>query len=109
MPSPFPGMDPYLERRDIFPNLHSSLVTFLMEHLQPRLTEPYYAASSRRTWIEVSDRLVEPDVHVVRQLGGRRKRKTEDSAVAVAERERRRAFAVAERHGACLLDAVQCR
>ena len=28
MPSPFPGMDPYLESPDWFPNLHDALITF---------------------------------------------------------------------------------
>ena len=28
MPSPFPGMDPYLENPEIFPDLHDSLITY---------------------------------------------------------------------------------
>jgi hypothetical protein len=29
MPSPFPGMDPYLEHPAVFPGLHSRLITAL--------------------------------------------------------------------------------
>ena len=31
MPSPFPGMDPYLESPDWFPDLHGSLIIFMKE------------------------------------------------------------------------------
>ncbi len=31
MPSPFPGMDPYLESPDWFPDLHGSLITFMKD------------------------------------------------------------------------------
>lgn len=86
MPSPFPGMDPFLERRDLFPDLHGSLIFCLKEHLQSRLPSPYYASSSRRTWVEVSERYVEPDVHVVVPLESPTSRRDSVAAVAVAER-----------------------
>jgi len=66
MPSPFPGMDPYLEHPDIFPDFHDRFVTYASDAIQPRLPEPYYAALGRRAWIEVSERSVGPDVDVVR-------------------------------------------
>src|SRR5215210_3424149 len=66
MPSPFPGMDPFLEDPDIFPDVHDSFTTYLREFLQARLPEPYYAAIGRRVWVEVSRRYVGPDVHVLR-------------------------------------------
>ena len=64
MPSPFPGMDPYLEHPDIFPDFHDRFVTYVSDAIQPRLPEPYYAAIGRRVWIEVSERFVGPDVNV---------------------------------------------
>jgi hypothetical protein len=67
MPSPFPGMDPYLEHPAIFPGLHDSFITYIREALQPKLPEPYYAEISDRLWVEVSDRTIEPDVNVLRQ------------------------------------------
>jgi len=67
VPSPFPGMDPYLEHPAIFPGLHDSFVTYLREALQPKLPEPYYAEISDRLWVEVSDRSIEPDVNVLKR------------------------------------------
>jgi hypothetical protein len=29
MPSPFPGMDPYLDNPEIFPDFHDSLIIYL--------------------------------------------------------------------------------
>ena len=65
MPSPFPGMDPYLERPDIFPDFHDSFITYLREHLQASLPAPYFAAIGRRVWIEMARRSVGPDIHVI--------------------------------------------
>lgn len=64
MPSPFPGMDPYLEHPDLFPGLHDRLITYLGESLQPQLPDPYFADTGRRAWVEVSERFIEPDVVV---------------------------------------------
>jgi len=33
MPSPFPGMDPWLEDEDVFPDLHESLCQYVREAL----------------------------------------------------------------------------
>lgn len=62
MPSPFPGMDPYLEQPDVFPDFHDSFVAYLRERLHRGLPDPYYAALARRAWIEVSERFIGPDV-----------------------------------------------
>jgi len=64
MPSPFPGMDPYLEDPEIFPDFHDSLITYLRENLQANLPAPYFAAIGRRIWIELSRRSIGPDVEV---------------------------------------------
>src|SRR4051794_3376740 len=69
MPSPFPGMDPYLEHPEFFPELHSSLIFCLKEALQGQLPEPYYARTDSRVWIEFAQRVVEPDVNVMRGEG----------------------------------------
>jgi len=65
MACPFPGMDPYLEHPDIFPDFHDRFVTHVSEAIQPQLPEPYYAAIGRRAWIEVSERFIGPDVDLV--------------------------------------------
>jgi|SRR4051794_18494142 len=83
MPSPFPGMDPYLESPDWFPDLHDSLITFIKGAVQQRLPEFYYAQSSQRDWLECSQPYVEPDVEVVRSQEPRR-RGSGRAVVAVA-------------------------
>ncbi len=70
MPSPFPGMDPYLESPEIFADFHDSAITYLREALQASLPAPYFAALGRRVWIEVLRRSVGPDVQVQRPRGG---------------------------------------
>jgi Protein of unknown function (DUF4058) len=83
MPSPFPGMDPYLESPDWFRDLHGSLIVFMKGALQQSLPEAYYAQSSQRVWLEYSRRCVEPDVEVVHPTPKPRKRSRGGTAVAV--------------------------
>src|SRR5436190_304508 len=66
MPSPFPGMDPFLEKAVFFGDLHDSTITYLREALQPLLPEPYYAATADRVWVELSQRYVQPDTNILR-------------------------------------------
>ena len=69
MPSPFPGMDPFLEAAEFFPSLHAKLIIYLEEALQPLLPEPYFAQTGERTWIEVAQRYIEPDLNVATPRG----------------------------------------
>ncbi|HQX49629.1 MAG TPA: DUF4058 family protein [Planctomycetaceae bacterium] len=66
MPSPFPGMDPFLERASIFPDFHDGFIAAMRERLQLHLPQPYYAALGRRAWVEISERFIGPDVSVMR-------------------------------------------
>lgn len=66
MPSPFPGMDPYLEHPEYFPNLHRRLITYLEDALQVSLPEAYFAKSGQRVWVEYGQRYIEPDVNLHR-------------------------------------------
>lgn len=43
MPSPFPGMDPYLEAADLWEDVHANLATELRAQLQPQLIPRYVA------------------------------------------------------------------
>lgn len=69
MPSPFPGMDPFLEHPEIFPDLHDSLVTYTREWLQTKLPPPYYSVIGSRIWVEPAQRRIGPDVRVQRGNG----------------------------------------
>jgi hypothetical protein len=39
--NPFPGMNPYLERRDIWPDFHDGLIVQLRDILGPLLPDNY--------------------------------------------------------------------
>lgn len=70
MPSPFPGMDPWLEAPGVFPDLHSSFATYLRASLTKVLPRPYFAAISTRVYMEESERRTEPDVDVFKPTNG---------------------------------------
>lgn len=50
MPTPFPGMDPYLERPDLWPDVHNRLIVMIADDLAPRLRPRYYVAIEERTY-----------------------------------------------------------
>ena len=70
MPSPFPGMDPYLERSRWFRGLHNDLITLIQAAIQPLLPSPYFALTGELIWMEGSERHVEPNVDVLRRVQG---------------------------------------
>jgi hypothetical protein len=51
----FPGMDPYLEDPRIWSGVHSRMVVYLADHLQPQLRPRYIAAVEEQVYIEVPD------------------------------------------------------
>ena len=68
MPSPFPGMDPFLEDQRFFPDLHGRFHIHLSELLQSLLPAPYFAVVNERLLVEVEDeyqRHIEPDTDVI--------------------------------------------
>ncbi len=65
MPSPFPGMDPYLEEPTLWPDVHSSLITYIREVLQPRLRPNYVARIGERVTLTDLGQGYIPDVLVV--------------------------------------------
>jgi hypothetical protein len=70
MPSPFPGMDPYLEARNVWPGLHQRLITYMAEALQPQLRPKYIATIGERVQLAVVDHHYVPDIllrHTMRE------------------------------------------
>jgi hypothetical protein len=59
-------MDPYLERRPIWPDFHNGLVRHIQEALQPQLRPRYVALGQDRLFVVESDRPIYPDVSVLR-------------------------------------------
>jgi hypothetical protein len=87
MPSPFPGMDPYLEDPAIWPDFHHAFATEIRNALNASLPSPYYARLEMRPELGIiadeegyeSTRRIVPDVLVLRRPG------TETSAAGPAE------------------------
>lgn len=70
MPTPFPGMDPYLERPGLWPDVHNSLIAYLRDALAPDLRPKYYVSIEERTYFPDTDDLTfagRPEVSVVRE------------------------------------------
>lgn len=61
MPSPFPGMDPWLEDPEVFPNLHERLTIAIQDAINAGLPPGYVATSRNRVWVDTELRR-EPDV-----------------------------------------------
>jgi hypothetical protein len=66
MPSPFPGMDPYIERAEIWPDFHDRFITYCCGALQPLLRPRYVALAQDRLYVIESERPIRPDISVVR-------------------------------------------
>lgn len=66
MPSPFPGMDPYLEEPSLWPNLHQRLITYAADSLAAQLGEDYWVHMGERVYVSEPDRTIYPDVSLAR-------------------------------------------
>ena len=90
MPSPFPGMDPYLETPELWPDVHHGLISAIQAALNPLLRPNYVARVELRVYVSDEDEpgreAIIPDVRV--QTGPKRKRgkgAKRGAAVAVVE------------------------
>jgi hypothetical protein len=71
MPSPFPGMNPYLENSALWSDFHHRVITAIADLLAPQLEPKYIVAIERRISEAIGENLllVEiPDVMVQRPL-----------------------------------------
>lgn len=69
MPSPFPGMNPYLEDPELWPGVHGRLIVAIADTLSPQLRPKYFVAIEERVYQTTGeDRLLVgiPDVVVQR-------------------------------------------
>jgi hypothetical protein len=62
----FPGMDPYLELPARWSGVHTALIVYIRDQLQPRLRPRYVAAIEERVYLDIPERLFGPDVRVQR-------------------------------------------
>lgn len=58
MPSPFPGMDPYLEHPWIWPDVHHRLIGAIAHEIEEQVGDRYYVSVERRVYVSEPD---EPD------------------------------------------------
>ena len=69
MPSPFPGMDPFLEDPGLWPDVHHWLISVTAELLNSSLRPNYYARIEERVYIsdehDPGRKVIIPDVRVV--------------------------------------------
>ncbi|MEW5720512.1 MAG: DUF4058 family protein [Chloroflexota bacterium] len=84
MPSPFPGMDPYIEAPSIWQDFHHNLAGEIQKQLAPQLRPRYFAAVE--SWVAFDEITIEPkytikpDVSVWRM----RERVADDAVVTLA-------------------------
>lgn len=75
MPSPFPGMDPYVEEPSQWPSVHQRLITYIADVMQPNLRPRYHVLIGERVYIAEPPQNFYPDVTLVqypaqRESGG---------------------------------------
>jgi hypothetical protein len=77
MPSPFPGMDPYLETPDLWSEIHSRLIVAIADALDDQLSDRYRVAIEKRVYQTTPDESLAnnlaigiPDVAVISQSLG---------------------------------------
>jgi hypothetical protein len=73
MSSPFPGIDPYLESQDLWPDCHVNFITTLRASINEKLPEPYVARIDERMnlfELHKEEKQIRLDLAVVRQRAG---------------------------------------
>ena len=64
MPSPFPGMDPYIERKHSWRNFHTFFLTYLATKLNSLLPAEFGASCEGRIYVLPNQSMLYPDVRV---------------------------------------------
>lgn len=65
MPSPFPGMDPYLEQPTFWSSFHSRLIVAIADTLAPQLRPNYFVEVETRTYTDTELLVGIPDAVVL--------------------------------------------
>ncbi len=93
MPSPFPGMDPYIERPALWPDFHDSLIAAIRAALNPVLRPRYAALTQDRLYVTESNRPIYPDVGIIQMS---RRGPPTNGGVAVLDAEAPAVFDLAQ-------------
>src|SRR5581483_11448277 len=70
MPSPFPGMDPYLEG-DLWTTVHSQFAAEIARQLAPKIAPKYVARTEKRFVVATSADLEETEISIYTDVGVR--------------------------------------
>lgn len=92
MPSPFPGIDPYLEQPAFWSEFHSRLIVAIADTLAPSLRPKYYVGVETRTYLDnAADELLVgiPDAVVLHSTASNRDESSESPTVTVQARPQR--------------------
>jgi len=71
MTSPFPGMDPYLEDRALWNDVHHRFITYISNALQRQVRLRYHGRIEERLYVEEAKREIVPDTAVLQPVGSR--------------------------------------
>jgi hypothetical protein len=119
MPSPFPGMDPYIEASERWGGFHLMMVAAMLARLNAGLPQRFVADVGEYVWIQERHprkprRAMAPDVYVAEQEG--RGRSATATAVAAApqtielpavERKKRRHVRIIDRESRTVVTAIE--
>jgi hypothetical protein len=86
MPSPFPGMDPYLENVNRWRSFHANFITELTFYLNERLPEAFVARSEARCYVLPQHELIYPDALVIRNPSEPQQTVADSGRVATSSR-----------------------
>lgn len=84
MPTPFPGMDPYLERPGLWVQVHADLIVDIRRFLAPLLRPRYHVAIEQHTYLTVWPPYQQQSVGIPDVLITLPKNGTYDAAITVA-------------------------
>jgi hypothetical protein len=89
MPSPFPGMDPYLETPHLWPDVHHGLISQIQASLNPAVRPRYVVRVELRVYVSDDDdpgrEVLVPDARVEKAMRKAPTKPTEAAGLAIAE------------------------
>jgi hypothetical protein len=87
MAGPFPGVDPWLESRDLWPNFHSLMITMMALDLNQSLPPEYAAVTNERLYIMEADRIIVPDGAIQRDTIPQNQQRSRSAVLDIDEPE----------------------